>query len=200
MKRALPAFVESKKYRTIQFCPHYKNLNTVRVCDSYPLLLAYDCTDYSENFQLFSTLNKKNSYCQIDVKQSGKAKTALTSHHGPYHSLRMPLSWKVGLANFIVSWKLYCPLSDERFHTYTSTEQQPFDERCAKRSKKYHFSEVFNRRRRNFKVRWTGLLHDPDRLHYSPDPPRSTWSRQSHSRLQTRSQQTRNTNIMVVVY
>lgn len=89
-KPASLAISQSKKDWTLRFSVTYKKLNTVKICDFYPLPRPDEYKDYLEEAQILASLDANIGYWQIEVDDSHKEKTALTSHHGLEQFTRMP--------------------------------------------------------------------------------------------------------------
>ena len=83
-----------------RFCVDYRKLNAVTVSDSYPLALISDILDQIGNSTIFTTLDLKAGYWQIEMDEESIPKTAFRCHRGLYEFLRLPFGLKTGLQHF----------------------------------------------------------------------------------------------------
>ena len=86
---ASPIHLVPKKCGDLRFCVDYRKLNSVTIKDSYLLPLIQDIFDQLEGASVFSTLDLKRGYWQINVKESDIPKTAFVCHKGLYEFVRM---------------------------------------------------------------------------------------------------------------
>ena len=81
---SIPQSFLLKKHGTTRYCVDYRKLNEVTKKDSYPLPRIDDTLDALQGVQLFSTLDIRSGYWQIELHPSAKEKTAFITHKGLY--------------------------------------------------------------------------------------------------------------------
>ena len=89
-----PVFLK-KKDGSMRFCVDYRKLNKVTKKDSFPLPLIADTLDSLSGTSVYSTLDMKAGYWQIELDPSAREKSAFVTHNGLYEFLVMPF----GLTN-----------------------------------------------------------------------------------------------------
>ncbi|KAI5725816.1 hypothetical protein M8J77_020471 [Diaphorina citri] len=90
-----PVVLVSKKGGGTRFCMDYRKLNDVTRKDSYPLPRIDDTLDMLSGAHLFSTLDMKSGYWQVELHPKDKEKTAFTVSNGLWHFNVLPF----GLCN-----------------------------------------------------------------------------------------------------
>ncbi len=93
-----PITLVKKPDDSTRFCVDYRKLNAVTVSDSYPLALISDILDQIGNSTIFTTLDLKAGYWQIEMDEESIPKTAFRCHRGLYEFLRLPFGLKNGPA------------------------------------------------------------------------------------------------------
>lgn len=78
-----------KKDRTLQFCVDYRKLTAVAILDSYHIAHIDEFIDSPRDATIFSTLDGKSGYWQVEVADVDRDKTALASSHGPFRLILM---------------------------------------------------------------------------------------------------------------
>lgn len=90
-----PVVLVRKKDGEIRFCVDYRALNKVTKKDVYPLPRIDETLETLGGATLFTTLDLKTGYWQIEVAPCDRDKTAFTTKRGLYRFIRMPF----GLTN-----------------------------------------------------------------------------------------------------
>lgn len=86
---------EPKKNGIIRFCVDCRELKTVAKRDSYSIFRMKECNAIIGEAAIFSTLDAKSGYWQIEIEKLDLYRTAFTSHQGRYRFFCMPF----GLGN-----------------------------------------------------------------------------------------------------
>ncbi len=92
---ASPIVLVRKKGGTWRFCVDYRKLSSVTQKDAYPLPRIEDTLEVLSGMQLFSTLDLRSGYWQVELDPSDKAKTAFAMEQGLWQFRVMPF----GLCN-----------------------------------------------------------------------------------------------------
>jgi len=90
-----PVVLVKKKDGTLRFCVDFRKLNKVTKMDSFPMPLVADALDSLAGTNVFSTLDLKSGFWQIEMHPNSREKTAFVTHNGLYEFVTMPF----GLSN-----------------------------------------------------------------------------------------------------
>jgi len=90
----------SKKNGTKQLCVNYRQLNEITRQDSYPLLLIKELQDQLGRAKWFTSLNLKEAYYRVWMKEGKEWKTAFWTRYGHYEYTVMPFGLKNAPATF----------------------------------------------------------------------------------------------------
>ena len=93
---AAPLLLVPKKDETFRTVIDYRALNKVTKMDRHPLPLIQDIFDQLGGAKIFSTLDLKQGYHQLEVHPDSVEKTAFVCHFGQFEWLRMPMGVACG--------------------------------------------------------------------------------------------------------
>jgi transposase InsO family protein len=92
---ASPVVLTPKKDGTTRFCVDYRKVNAITRKNSYPVPLVQDVFDAMAGAKVFSTVDLRSGYWQLEMDPESIPKTAFIVPSGLYEFLRMPF----GLTN-----------------------------------------------------------------------------------------------------
>jgi len=95
-----PIVLVEKKTGDTRMCVDYKVLNKVTQKDNYPLPLIEDLIDRLANKEIFSLLDLKSAFNQVDVHDESVKYTSFITPMGQYEYLKMPFGLKNGPSVF----------------------------------------------------------------------------------------------------
>jgi len=90
----------SKKNGMKQLCVNYRQLNKITKQDSYPLLLIRELQDRLGRVKWFTSLNLKEAYYWVQMKEGEEWKTAFWTRYKHYEYTVMPFGLKNAPATF----------------------------------------------------------------------------------------------------
>ncbi len=89
-----------KKNGTKRLCVNYRQLNEITRQDSYPLPLIEELQDWLGRAKWFTSLDLKEAYYRVRMKEGKEWKTAFRTRYGHYEYTVMPFGLKNAPATF----------------------------------------------------------------------------------------------------
>ncbi|EQB62366.1 retrotransposon ty3-gypsy subclass [Vairimorpha apis BRL 01] len=95
-----PIVMAKKKSGEYRLCVDYRRLNDITIKDAYPMPRVDDFFDALEGAAIFSRLDAKSGYHQIDMDPQDIEKTAFGTKEGLFEFVKMPFGLVNGPATF----------------------------------------------------------------------------------------------------
>jgi len=106
-----PFFFVHKKDGTLRMCVDYRALNKATVKNRYPLPRIDDLFDRLSGAKVFSKIDLRSGYYQIQIAEGDEEKTICHTRYGSYEFLVMPF----GLTNALAT---FCTLMNDIFREW----------------------------------------------------------------------------------
>jgi hypothetical protein len=84
-----PVLFVSKKYGSRRMCVDYRSLNEVTIKNKYPLPRIEDLFDQMKGAKIFSNIDLRSGYHQLNIRAEDVPKTTFTTRYGLYEFLVM---------------------------------------------------------------------------------------------------------------
>ena len=97
---ASPITLVPKKSGERRFCVDYRKVNSVTEKDVYPLPNIQQILDRVDGASVFTTLDLRLGYWQVDLDPESIPKTAFVCHKGLYEFTRLPFGLTNAPLNF----------------------------------------------------------------------------------------------------
>lgn len=155
---ASPVVLVKKKNGDLRFCVDYRRINAVTHKDVFPIPRIDDLLDQLNGKRVFSTLDAKSGYWQIEMGCKSREKTAFITQSGLYEFQVMPFGLCNAPATFqrLMQWVLvglesFCSVYIDDILVSSETEEEHVS----------HLRQIFQRLRRY------GLLLHPSKCKFA---------------------------------
>lgn len=91
---ASPIVLVKKKSGEMRMCVDYRSLNKVTKRDNHPIPLIDDCIDYLANKDIFSLLDLKSGFHQVEMGKNSIKYTSFVTPDGQWEFTKMPFGLK----------------------------------------------------------------------------------------------------------
>ena len=142
---ASPVVLVKKKSGDLRFCVDYRRLNAVTRKDVFPIPRIDDLLDQLNGKRVFSTLDAKSGYWQIQVDSKSKAKTAFITPGGlfefnvmPFGLCNAPATFQRLMQRMLAGLESFCSVYIDDIIVFSGTEEEHVD----------HLRQIFERFRR----------------------------------------------------
>ena len=142
---ASPVVLVKKKSGDLRFCVDYRRLNAVTRKDVFPIPRIDDLLDQLNGKRVFSTLDAKSGYWQIQVDSKSKAKTAFIPPGGlfefnviPFGLCNAPATFQRLMQRMLAGLESFCSVYIDDIIVFSGTEEEHVD----------HLRQIFERFRR----------------------------------------------------
>ena len=142
---ASPVVLVKKKSGDLRFCVDYRRLNAVTRKDVFPTPRIDDLLDQIGGKKVFSTLDAKSGYWQIQMESSSREKTAFITQHGlfefrvmPFGLCNAPATFQRLMQRVLAGLESFCSVYIDDIIVFLETVEEHGD----------HLYQIFQRLRR----------------------------------------------------
>lgn len=99
-ERAAPIVCPPKKDGPLRFFVYYREGNALTKRDGYPIPRMDKYLEFLGEAAIFSTVDAKRGYWQVEIKETDRNRTTFVSHHVLYRFIRMAFGPRNALGTF----------------------------------------------------------------------------------------------------